>query len=232
MSKKLTYEFIKEQIEKEGYKLLSKKYINAKFKLKVRCDKGHEYEVTYNDFQQRKRCSICMGNKKYSYRYIKEQIEKEGHGLLSKEYIGSNEKLLIKCDRGHEYEVTYSSFQQGHRCFKCWNKNHCSKVEKEILEIIKNILSSEIIIIANDKTQILNPLTNRNLELDIWIPELNKAIEFNGIYWHSLEYAKYKDRIKTEQCKEKNIDLLVIQEQDWMDDKNKEIEKIKEWIKI
>ena len=35
MSKKLTYEFVKKQIEKDGYKLLSESYKNAHIKLKV-----------------------------------------------------------------------------------------------------------------------------------------------------------------------------------------------------
>lgn len=41
MPKKLTFEFVKEQFEKEGYKLLSTEYENAHTKLKVRCNKGH-----------------------------------------------------------------------------------------------------------------------------------------------------------------------------------------------
>lgn len=44
--KKLTYEFVKEQIERVGYSLVSKEYKNAKTKMKVKCDKGHIYKPT------------------------------------------------------------------------------------------------------------------------------------------------------------------------------------------
>lgn len=61
-------------------------------------------------------------------------------------------------------------------------------------------------------------------------PELNKAIEYNGEYWHNFKYIKIKDKIKFEQCKEKDIDLLIIREQDWLENKEKEIGKIENWI--
>ncbi len=67
---------------------------------------------------------------------------------------------------------------------------------------------------------IVNPKTGNYLELDIFLPELNKAIEYNGIYWHSKENVKNRDKLKSTQCKNKGIDLLVIEESDWIKNKN------------
>lgn len=50
--KKHPYEYIKSQFEKEGYKLLSKKYIDALSKLKAKCPNGHNYKVKYGNFYQ------------------------------------------------------------------------------------------------------------------------------------------------------------------------------------
>lgn len=61
--KKLTYEYVKEQIEKKGYKLLSKEYKNAHTKLKIQCSKKHIYKVMWCNFKRGDRCPIC-GNKK------------------------------------------------------------------------------------------------------------------------------------------------------------------------
>lgn len=58
MGKKLTYEFVKEQIEKEKYKLLSEEYIGIHDKLEVKCNNEHKYYVTYNNFKQGQRCSV------------------------------------------------------------------------------------------------------------------------------------------------------------------------------
>ena len=53
-------------------------------------------------------------------------------------------------------------------------------------------------------------------ELDIYLPELNLAFEFNGLYWHS---ELHKDRRyhleKTKLCADKGINLIHIWEDDW-----------------
>lgn len=51
------------------------------------------------------------------------------------------------------------------------------------------------------------------LELDIYIPDYNLAIEINGVYWHSyptFETSKQKSRHldKTNECRDQNIQLL------------------------
>lgn len=68
-------------------------------------------------------------------------------------------------------------------------------------------------------------------ELDVYIPEKNLAIEYDGIYWHSSgskENDKEKSRyhlMKTEMCEEKGIQLLHIFENEWIDDTKREIWK-------
>lgn len=50
-----------------------------------------------------------------------------------------------------------------------------------------------------------------NHELDIWIPDMKIAIEFQGDYWHNpLLFPKtaYNDIEKSIQCKEKGITLV------------------------
>jgi len=78
---------------------------------------------------------------------------------------------------------------------------------------------------------IVNPLTGWNLELDVWISTLNKAIEFNGTYWHSLKGRKQRDKIKEEQCKKLGINLLTIKDEDWRDNKEYTMKQIKEFLK-
>jgi len=58
-------------------------------------------------------------------------------------------------------------------------------------------------------------------ELDIWLPELNIAIEFNGDYWHGDHFPKHKQRdlIKKTKCNELNINLIVVMESDWIDNR-------------
>jgi hypothetical protein len=69
-----------------------------------------------------------------------------------------------------------------------------------------------------------------NMELDIWLPELALAIEWNGIYWHSyhetngtsskqldLNYMKYRHQRKSIACIECGIRLLHLYEDQHLD---------------
>ena len=78
----------------------------------------------------------------------------------------------------------------------------------------------------NDRKTILNPNTNRFLELDIYLPKSKKAIAFNGDYWHSFDDRIKKDKLKNSICIDQNIKLLTIMESDWL----KNIELMKETI--
>ena len=62
-----------------------------------------------------------------------------------------------------------------------------SKGELQVFEFVKTIIGESIEVMTNDRTQMVPNERNQwkcNHELDIWIPELNFAIEFNGTHWH------------------------------------------------
>jgi hypothetical protein len=70
----------------------------------------------------------------------------------------------------------------------------------------------------NYKGEIL--FNNRNIispyELDIYLPDLKIAFEFNGLYWHSeLNKDKNYHFNKTELCENSDIMLIHIWEDDW-----------------
>ena len=54
-----SYKYIKTQIEKEKYKLLSKEYKNDITHIKLECPNGHKYKAIYSNFRNGKRCPIC-----------------------------------------------------------------------------------------------------------------------------------------------------------------------------
>jgi hypothetical protein len=228
---KHTYEFVKEHIESFGYKLLSKEYVSIKYKLKLECPEGHVIEMRFGNFKNvNSRCNICAGHEKHTYEYIKERFEEEGYTLLSKKYKNNKTPLKTICPEGHNHSIPYGRFRGGDRCMVCSIESSSSKTEQEIYGFVKQIYDGDVI--SNDRTQIVNPETGCGLELDIWLPELNKAIEFNGVYWHSFCDVKRKDKIKKQQCKEKEISLMLIHEQDWINNKENCLNKIKEFVDV
>lgn len=58
-----SYEYIKENVEKEGYYLISENYKNAKQKLVMICPKSHKCEINWNNFSNGFRCRKCSESK-------------------------------------------------------------------------------------------------------------------------------------------------------------------------
>jgi hypothetical protein len=58
--KKLTLDYVKNEVSKCNYELLDKNYTKASVKLKMKCDKGHLIAISWNNFQRGKRCKICF----------------------------------------------------------------------------------------------------------------------------------------------------------------------------
>jgi len=226
--KKYTIDDVKLYIEERGYTLFSTEYINTNSKLKLLCPNNHIFYSSLSNFRNGYKCPICAGNKKLSYDYVKTFIKNKGYNLLSRKYINTYRKLRIKCNKNHEFEMRFNNFQQGQRCPLCKYKNGRSEPEKEILNFISSIYNGSII--NNDRKTIKNKKTNCYLELDILLPDINKAIEFNGTYWHSMKNKIILDEIKINESKRKNIGLLTIYEKEWKNNKQLCLNKVKAFI--
>ena len=228
---KYTYEHVKNFIESHDYTLISTNYKNANANLLLKCPIGHEYKTTFSTFKNGHRCKICMNklNKQsLSYKTVNDYIKSQGYQLLSNSYKNNITKLLLKCPIGHDYKVTFNAFKNGNRCPIC-NDNKTSKGEQDLALYVESL---GISIIRNDRNTIINPLTNRNLELDIYIPSLNKAIEYNGVYWHSFLDKQKNDNIKKDQCKQLGIDLLIVNEKNWLTNQEVEQNIIRNFINV
>ena len=99
------------------------------------------------------------------------------------------------------------------RCPTCFPKLcGTSLLEKEIGKYIKSLN----ILIEENTRKTISPL-----ELDIYVPSHNLAIEFDGLYWHSelsvSKIAKTKHLYKTDLCEEKGIKLIHIFEDEWIE---------------
>ena len=84
-----------------------------------------------------------------------------------------------------------------------------SKAELNLLEFIRSNYAGEII---ENSTHIIHPF-----ELDIFLPELKIAFEYNGLYWHSDIYKENDYHLnKSKKCEKLGIELFHIWEDDWI----------------
>jgi hypothetical protein len=160
MAKKLTYNFVKEQFEKEGYTLLSKKYVNWKTKLEYRCPNGHEHSISWHNWKAGYRCPYCADDKKRtSICIIKQSFEKEGYELLSKEYKNNKTKLKYKCPKGHIHYIRWNDWKSGKRCY------YCNGNIRLTYDFVKSSFEEE------GYTLLSNGYKNNNTKLDYICPE-------------------------------------------------------------
>lgn len=107
---------------------------------------------------------------------------------------------------------------------------HVSKQENQVADYIQSLLDEHGIECSMKRSITFNEISNggidSNKELDIYLPELMFAIEYNGMHWHSDEMMlkskgmtsdEYND-IKIGYCDRLGIELLIIDEKDWIDD--------------
>ena len=141
-------------------------------------------------------------------------------------YVNGNTKVIITCPIHGDFEQTPFSHLCGRGCPQCASEKTFSKCEREVANFINSL----------GFTCILN---NRKLiqssELDIYIPEKNIAIEYNGLYWHSESKCKGNPVTyhleKTEKCQEEGIRLIHIFEDEWLEHKEIVKSKIKHILK-
>jgi hypothetical protein len=144
---------------------------------------------------------------------------------------GSHKKVWWICSKNPEHGWEASPNNRTSPA----NKNGCpfcktiiSKGHQEVIDFTKSIYFEKILI--NDRKTILNSETGKFLELDIFLPNINLGIEYNGDYFHSFDRMKLRDNIKKQICEEKGIKLLSIQENDWKNNQEQTREQIRLFI--
>jgi len=85
-----------------------------------------------------------------------------------------------------------------------------SQPELDLIEFIHSLSINNIVINSN---KIIGK------QLDIYLPDYNLAIEYNGIYWHREKNKKSRAHHlnKMLECKKRNIRLLTIFENEWIE---------------
>lgn len=215
-NKAKTYEEVKSHIESIGYELLSADYFHIHSKLQMKCDKGHNYEATYDSFKHGSRCPDCANNKRKAYEDVKECIESvDGYTLISTEYKNNNTNLHVKCDKGHTYEVTYANFKKGQRCPKCSLSKGAKRIKDYLLLNNYNFKSEHRFDDCKFK---------RSLPFDFAVfdtkNELQCLIEYDGEFHfkaideyggkQTLRETKRNDKIKNNYCNRYNLKLIRI----------------------
>lgn len=196
-------------------------YLNTSQRLSCVCAVcGHKFSRSFNAFQSRKdsknppcpKCTSDIINKKRikTTELFAEQV-KSLYGANKYEIVGkytrSNDKIDVKClECGRIFSIEANSFLQGHGC--PFHNCQSSQKEKDVADFIKSVYNGDII--TNDRS-VLN-----GKELDIYLPNIGLAFEFDGVFWHNESNKGRKYHLqKTIECEKNGIRLIHIFEDEW-----------------
>ena len=190
----------------------------SKKKVWWKCDKAddHEWEASLEARLRGDGCPICRGLKvvlSNCLATVQPKLVKEWHPtkngeLTPFEFVEySNKKVWWKCDKAddHEWEaiIAYRS-GRGDSCPYC-TLTPQSKQELIITFELKKIFNNI------DPKGFKTRLDGRLRAIDIFIPSLKLAIEFDGSYWHKDKLAI--DKIKSELLIDEGYKVIRIREE-------------------
>lgn len=216
---RMPYDLLAEKALKNNLKILmpieeyNKNFGNQIKKVLFKCIKcNYEFNSSAARISLGSGCHHC-GIKRSSekrrkpYEEIVSIVKNAGYELITKEYARISQKIDVKCAKHGIFSIQLNDLSGGHGCRKCCH--NYSKAQGNLFDFINKFYPDAI----ENTRKVIPPL-----ELDIYIPSLNLAIEYCGIYWHSEKYKNKNDHYnKMKLCNEKGIRLITIFEDEWLE---------------
>jgi len=170
---KLTLQDCQNHAIGRGGKCLAAEYINVDTKIEWECEFFHRWEATFDKVKRGTWCPYCAG-KHLTIEDCQESAKNENGKCLSDIYINTATKMEWECSKGHIWSSTFGRVRRRIWCPLCYKW----KSQGKLLEIIQ-IIYPEHKIYNNHKG--FGWLKNKmRMEIDIWVPHLKLAIEYDG----------------------------------------------------
>lgn len=192
-------------------------YFDSQTKIKIICPKHGVFEQIPSNHLQGQGCPQCA-IERLSIE-LRDTLEdfivkaREAHGdkydYSKVEYSGNKTPVEIICPEHGSFMQIPNSHTRGCGCPKC--VHHISKGEQEMMDWVKQYSPD-----ACHTTKVL-----AGKDIDIYIPSKKLGIEYNGIYYHSLQFrAKYDHSRKLETAQQLGIRLMQFWDFEWENKKD------------
>lgn len=215
-----------------GHELLSEEYLNNRTKLHFKCDKGHEYEINWNNFKTGYRCPYCSNQRVLKgYNDIattnpwmidlgmsREDAEKYSYG--------SNNKVIVICPHCGKQKQTAISDLYNDKSIGCSCGDGIPYSEKFIVSILNQLNIKYI--------KEYKPKWNNGKRYDFYLEDYNIIIECHGIQHYiqtnregarTLQEEQKNDKYKKQLALDNGIKTYIE-----LDCKYSELEYIKQSI--
>ena len=184
-----------------------------------KCKNGHDFDSKVSNRTQLNRgCPYCTNQKvlpgfnDFATRYPELLLEwdyEKNQDIKPNEVMGgSKRKVWWKCVNGHSFfaSLNHRTSKESTGCQICYSGRQTSFAEQAVYYYIKKVFP--------DAMNRYKNIWGSRFELDIYIPSIHTAIEYDGEAWHK------KDKIEREQekyrlCVNHGVRLIRMREQEY-----------------
>lgn len=201
--------------------------INDNFKLisysptacELVCDKNHKIKMSASHILEGNGCGVCYKIKlksgsqnRMSIEKVKSKLNRYGFSFIDDNYKSQTTKHLLSCKNGHIFKKSIQHILSGSvGCPEC---NNSFLSEKKFRNSIEKIFNAKFP--KSKPAWLINPKTNRRLELDCYNQDFNLAFEYDGQFHYevrkginnNLEKQKELDKLKDDLCFKMGIKLI------------------------
>jgi hypothetical protein len=169
--------------------------------------------------KQERKLTQSKSRKEYPQWFIDELAHEEDKQRALNKTLTTSESIDFICPVHGVYNqyvgnhINLSTGQKEHGCILC-NARH-SSIEEDILNYVKSIYPR----VESRNRNLIKNINGKAMELDIYIPDKNLAIEVNGSLWHGEKFSPSKEYHLTKYkiCSDAGIRLISIFDKDWME---------------
>ena len=206
--------FIKKAIKKHPLLIFDNTVYNgSRNYTNVVCKKHGEFNIHAGRLLKGQGCPTCLKEKRNKdnlfsnekFLTLCKNIHNDKYDYSKTLYTGSHNKIKITCYVHGEFEQESNNHLQGQGCPKCGKQ-----ISKEELNVQNFIRDNNVNAISTYKLK-------SKKHIDIYLPDYNIGIEYNGLLWHSEDYRSKNYHLnKLNEAKEEDIFLIQIFEDEWL----------------
>lgn len=174
-----------------------------------KCRNGHGWQALIANRNKGQGCPYCAG--RYATKGVndlqtvnpslaREWNYRKNNGLTPSDVMpNSNKKAWWVCSKGHEWQATINSRNNGNGCPVCSAEQKTSFPEYVLVYYLRKY-----------GLEAIHLFKENGYELDIYIPAKRVAIEYDGYYWHNNK--EINDIEKNRKCIRDGISLYRVRE--------------------
>jgi len=188
--RKLTEDEARSVVESKGGQFdVGWKYVGAKSNIIVTCARGHKWMTCITKIRRGYWCPACGSKrchdkKRHDVEFVRSEISKKG-GLVEPawKYKNAVTPFWLTClECNNKWSTTWNRIQQGHWCPIC--DVHSRVKERMFRKFLQSVFGCDFL--SQRPRWLINPKTQRRLELDGYDEGLRLAFEYQGIHHYEL----------------------------------------------